>query len=61
MNKSYKDILKEIGNSAKEKAYDKKLPVAISENGKTVLVFPDGTKKPYNKNTIKSLSSNIVK
>jgi len=33
--------------SARRKAFRNNLPVAISEAGKTILLFPDGTRKPF--------------
>ena len=44
-----------IGASAKKKAFRKKLPVAISENGKTILVYPDGSRKPFSKRALQQL------
>lgn len=43
--------------SARKKAFRKKLPVAISENGKTILVYPDGSRKPFTKKALQELQN----
>ena len=60
--KSYKTgnvqtALQGVSKSARKKAFRKKLPVAISENGKTVLVFPDGSRTPYSAEAIADLKN----
>lgn len=42
-----KSAIKEVGISAKRKAFRLKLPIAVSENGETILLYPDGTRKPF--------------
>jgi hypothetical protein len=42
-------------HSARKKAFLKKLPVAISENGITILLYPDGSRKPYTKRALQAL------
>lgn len=44
-----------ISASAKKKAFRKKLPVAISVNGKTILVYPDGSRRPFTKRALQEL------
>ncbi len=49
--------LQGVSKSARKKAFRKKLPVAISENGKTILVFPNGTRVPYSAEVIADLKN----
>lgn len=42
---SFKTLLKKAGVATKRKAARKKRPVAISENGNVVLVYPDDSRK----------------
>jgi 1-acyl-sn-glycerol-3-phosphate acyltransferase len=44
-----------IHQSARRKAFRKNLPVAVSEDGKTILIFPDGTRKPYTPEAIATI------
>jgi hypothetical protein len=45
---SFKALLKKAAKSARTKAARKKLPVAVSENGQVVLIYPDKSRKPVN-------------
>lgn len=44
-----------IHQSARRKAFRRNLPVAVSEDGKTILIFPDGTRKPYTPEAMEAL------
>jgi len=55
--RSFARALAGLGASARKKAFRKNLPVAISENGKTILVYPDGTRKPFTKKAIQELQN----
>jgi len=46
-NSNINTAIKGVSRSARKRAFRHKLPVAISENGQTILVFPDGTRKPF--------------
>lgn len=50
-----KTTIKKLGGSAKRKAFLKKLPIAVTENGQTILIFPDGTRKPFTSKAIAEL------
>jgi hypothetical protein len=52
-----KTAIKEVSQSARKRAFRLKLPVAISENGQTILVYPDGTKKPFTSKAIADLQN----
>ena len=52
---SFNKAIKGVGASARRKAFRHNLPVAISENGKTILVYPDGSRRPYTKEAIQEL------
>ena len=54
-NISFREAIAGAGTSARKKAFRKKLPVAISENGKTILVYPDGSRKPFTKKALQEL------
>jgi hypothetical protein len=54
-NNTLSNAIAGIGASARKKAFRNKLPVAISENGKTILVYPDGTRKPFTKEAFQEL------
>jgi hypothetical protein len=54
---SFNKAIAGLGASARKKAFRKNLPVAISENGKTILVYPDGTRKPFTKKAIQELQN----
>ena len=47
--------MKGMAHAAKRKAFDRQLPVAISENGRTFLVFADGRKIPFTRAEITEL------
>lgn len=53
---SFKSTIKAMSRTDEKKASRQKLPVAISENGQAVLVFPDGTQKPFTPATIAALT-----
>jgi hypothetical protein len=53
--KSIKAAIAGIYLSARRKAFRNNLPVAISEGGKTILLYPDGTRKPYSPEAIAAL------
>jgi len=54
-NISFSNAIAGAGASARKKAFRKKLPVAISENGKTILIYPDGSRKPFTKKALQEL------
>jgi hypothetical protein len=56
-NSNIKTAIKEVSQSARKRAFRLKLPVAISENGQTILVYPDGTKKPFTSKAIAELKN----
>lgn len=49
--------IKELGNSARKKAFNLNLPVAVSENGRTILIYPDGTRKLFTSKAIADLKN----
>ena len=49
--------IKGVSLSARKRAFRLKLPVAISENGQTILVYPDGTRKPFTSKAIADLKN----
>jgi hypothetical protein len=59
---SIKAALAGIHLSARRKASRRNLPVAISEGEKTILLYPDGTRKPYTPEAIAALrdSSSVI-
>jgi hypothetical protein len=52
-----KTAIREVSQSARKRAFRLKLPVAISENGQTILVYPDGTRKPFTAKAIDDLKN----
>jgi hypothetical protein len=54
---SFNEAIAGAGASARKKAFRKKLPVAISVDGKTVLVYPDGSSKPFTKKALQELQN----
>jgi hypothetical protein len=54
-NISLNNAIEGVSASARRKAFRHKLPVAISENGKTILVYPDGSRKPFTKQALQAL------
>lgn len=54
---TFNKALAGLGASARKKAFRKNLPVAISENGKTILIYPDGSRKPFTKKAIRELQN----
>jgi len=54
-NITVSSALQTVGSSARRKAFRRKMPVAISENGQTFLLFSDGTRKPVTPQTIQEL------
>jgi hypothetical protein len=53
--KSIKAAIAGVYLSARRKAFRKNFPVAISEGGKTILLYPDGTRKPFTLEAITAL------
>jgi hypothetical protein len=53
--KNIRNVIKEVSFSARKRAFRLKFPVAISENGQTILVYPDGTRKPFTSKAIADL------
>ena len=54
-NVNISKAVKSIGVSARRKAFRRNMPVAISENGQVVLLFPDGTRKPATSQAMQEL------
>lgn len=56
---SIESVLKKIGKSARRQAFRNNRPVAISENGKAILLYPDGSKKEVTATVLKELAANV--
>jgi hypothetical protein len=54
---SIKTAIGEVSQSARKRAFRLKFPVAISENGQTILIYPDGTRKPFTPKAIADLKN----
>jgi len=48
--------LMKIGRPARRKAFRNNRPVAISENGKTILLYPNGSKRAVTPEILRELS-----
>jgi hypothetical protein len=53
---SLKIALSQVGKSARRRAFRGNRPVAISENGETMLVYPDGTKRKITPEVLQELT-----
>jgi len=53
--KNIRTVIKGLSFSARRRAFRSNLPVAISEGGKTVLVYPDGTRRPFTPEAIAAI------
>lgn len=51
-----KTALSQVGKSARRRAFRSNRPVAISENGEAMLVYPDGTKKKITAQVLEELT-----
>ena len=52
-------VLRNVGSSARYKAFRNKMPVAVSQNGQTYLLFSDGRREPVTSKAIQSLSTHV--
>jgi hypothetical protein len=52
-----KTVIKDVSQSARKRAFRLKQPVAVSENGQTILIYPDGTRKPFTSKAIADLKN----
>lgn len=57
INISFNHAIAGAAASARKKAFRKRLPVAISENGKTILIYPDGGRRPFTKKALQELQN----
>lgn len=55
--RNIKKALSKIGISARRKAFRQNRPVAISENGKAILLYPNGDKKKITAKILKDLAN----
>ena len=53
---SLKTALSQVGKSARRRAFRSNRPVAVSENGEAMLVYPDGTKKKIKPHVLQELT-----
>jgi hypothetical protein len=53
---SLKSALSKVGKSARRHAFRGNRPVAISENGEAMLVYPDGTKRKITSQVLEELT-----
>jgi hypothetical protein len=52
---SIEKVLKTVSTSARRKAFRNDLPVAISEGGRTILLYPDGRREDLNAKSLARL------
>lgn len=52
---TFKAAIQSVGTAARRKAFRKKMPVAISEEGKVFLLFSNGTRKPLTPQAMQEL------
>lgn len=52
---SIEKVLKTVSTSARRKAFKNDLPVAISEDGKTILLYSDGHREALNAKSLARL------
>jgi SpoVK/Ycf46/Vps4 family AAA+-type ATPase len=52
----FKNAIKDADASARRKAFKNKMPVAVSKDGKVMLVYPDNSREELTKKKLKELS-----